>query len=216
MADTRVETGAGDQPVDSGVSGNETSDSKADVRVFARYCAKMSDFLVFSIPYAAIMFGVGLGIGALALSVDNPALADLIFGTGGESLIVWGLIAWLTTLVLFPLAEALVISLFGTTPGKALMGIRVTGPDGQKLGFGASYARSLKCYVMGLGAGIPLLNLIAAILAFGRLTNHGATTWDEPVDYQTRPVNPVRWTFGILLAIGNIAANIADRFLSGL
>lgn len=189
---------------------DDTSE-KGDVRSFARYCAKMSDMLLFSLPYLAIMFMVGAVLGAVAVSSGNEVLFDWISGTGQTTAIFWGVVAWALALFLFPLVEASIISAFGTTPGKALMGIRVLGEDGGKLGFGASYSRSLQSYIVGLGAGIPLVSFVAGIVAFMNLTRNGEVSWDGPVNYRTRPVNPLRWGVGILLVIANIAANIADR-----
>ena len=47
--------------------------------------------------------------------------------------------------------EASMLHLWRTTPGKALLGIRVLGADGGNLSLGRSLLRSLRVYLMGMG-----------------------------------------------------------------
>src|SRR5690606_6248205 len=49
------------------------------------------------------------------------------------------------------LIEAFLITQWATTPGKYLLGIRVTDADGNHLQYGASLRRTFGVYVLGLG-----------------------------------------------------------------
>lgn len=188
------------------------------VRPWARYCAKMSDFFIFAIPFMALMFLLGIAIAIVVDAQNDPALENLIYGTGTASNLVWGILAWVILIILFPIYEASLISGFGSTPGKSLMGIRLRTADGGKPSFSQAYGRSLGAYVLGQGAGIPVANLIAMIIAYTRLTADGVTSWDRGAElvYETRPVNFLRWTLGIILVLGNIALNLVDRLLANI
>jgi hypothetical protein len=72
------------------------------------------------------------------------------------------------------LLEPLYLSLFGTTPGKCLLGVSVRGIEGGKPGFGEALLRTLAVRIKGCGMG-PLTGM----LAYGRLMRNGSTSWDE-------------------------------------
>ena len=74
--------------------------------------------------------------------------------------------------------HALLISVFGTTAGKALFNIQVTH-KGQKLYFGQAFRREAMVYVRGFGLGIPIISLITHIVAFNDLTENGSSSWDR-------------------------------------
>lgn len=101
--------------------------------------------------------------------------------------------------ILFVLAEAFCISVFGGTPGKTLMGIQVTSVTGRRLGFGSSLKRSFSSVTAGLGCGIPILNLITMIYQYNKLTSDGAVFWDkvDSLQYQTHSVAAWRWAIAI-------------------
>ncbi len=55
--------------------------------------------------------------------------------------------------------EALLLSRWGTTPGKWIMGIRVEHEDGRKLTYGEAIDRAWIVFVKGMGALIPIYNI---------------------------------------------------------
>jgi uncharacterized RDD family membrane protein YckC len=77
------------------------------------------------------------------------------------------------------LIDGLVFHLWGTTPGKALFGIRVTTEDGDRLSMSQSFARALQVWVLGLGAGLPLLDLFVPLVSFFHLRGGNPTFWDK-------------------------------------
>lgn len=74
--------------------------------------------------------------------------------------------------------EALFISLFGTTPGKWLLDIRVTRPDGKLLSFWEAFGRSYMVLFYGEGFGIPPVSLFTNMFSYSHLTKTGTTRWD--------------------------------------
>jgi hypothetical protein len=82
-------------------------------------------------------------------------------------------------LALWVPVEAMVLSTFGTTPGKRMLGIRVANPDGTQLGLGQALNRSFQVWVMGFGIGIPVLLLITLMYGYFVLNRDGATPWDR-------------------------------------
>lgn len=84
-------------------------------------------------------------------------------------------------LVLLALAvpvQALLLSTWGTTFGKSLLGIKVT-KDGRKLDFGGAFKRELGVYLVGFGLGIPIVAFFTQIAAYNHLKKEGASSWDQ-------------------------------------
>ena len=75
---------------------------------------------------------------------------------GGVGEWLLGYVEWLIWLPL----EGLLLSRWGTTPGKWLMGIRVEHEDGRKLTYGEAIDRAWQVFVKGMGALIPIYNII--------------------------------------------------------
>lgn len=66
---------------------------------------------------------------------------------------------WLWTFGILALAEPLLLSAFGTTPGKWLLGLRVTTPEGKKLTYKQGVKRMVGVFLRGYGCGIPVYSL---------------------------------------------------------
>jgi len=80
--------------------------------------------------------------------------------------------------------EPLLLSTWGTTPGKALLRIRLRKADGRKPGYGAALERSFYVWTRGIGLGVPLIGLITQLLAYNRLKDKGVTSWDQACDFR--------------------------------
>jgi len=93
-------------------------------------------------------------------AIENPIVAGVVLS-----------LIWL-------LAEAVLLALFGTTPAKWLFGIKVAHPGGGLLSFSESLNRSFLVFVQGLGFGIPFVALFTQLFAYRRLAKTGTTLWD--------------------------------------
>jgi uncharacterized RDD family membrane protein YckC len=78
----------------------------------------------------------------------------------------------------FPVLEALFISLFGTTFGKAVFRIWVLAPGRRRLNPLAALRRSLMAWLIGLAGGVPLASSVMLLAARRRYLETGQTRWD--------------------------------------
>jgi len=130
-------------------------------RLFARTVhtctAGFALFLLLIFAFGAMMPEQAAGF---AKAIENPIFAGVVL-----------YLIWLP-------AEALFLSMFGTTPAKWLFGIRVAQPSGDLLSFSGALNRSFLVFVQGVGLGIPLVALFTQMFAYRRLTTTGTTLWD--------------------------------------
>ena len=80
--------------------------------------------------------------------------------------------------------EPCMLSSWGTTPGKALLNIRLRKHDGTKPNYAQALSRAFNVWVRGLGLGIPIVALFTHINAYKRLTKDGITSWDKDGGFQ--------------------------------
>ena len=73
--------------------------------------------------------------------------------------------------------EAAFLHFFGTTPGKALFGLRLTRSDGSYFGFLDALWRTGRVALFGLGLMIPLVALVTLILSFQRCSHQVSQPW---------------------------------------
>ncbi len=78
-------------------------------------------------------------------------------------------------------AEALLLSIVGTTPGRWLLGITVRTSEDQKLSLGKSCKRAILVATQGMAFLIPYVAIIPIYFAYKRLTKTGTTLWDSSV-----------------------------------
>jgi len=155
----------------------------AQVRPWVRYWARM-----FDIYLAAIAGGIVVGI-------LNP---DAFNGQGSGQLFgLLGIFAWV-------FIESLLLSTTGTTPGKWLFKTRLIPPSGEKPDYSTALSRSFKVWWRGLGIGFPLASLITLLVAHGKLTKNGTTTWDEEDGFSVahERIGPLRVIVAVIFFIG--------------
>ncbi|HMF42950.1 MAG TPA: PDZ domain-containing protein [Polyangia bacterium] len=131
-----------------------------------------------------------LGLALIAVAI-NPALPDII----GPSFV----------LLTIPLEAALLAS-WGTTPGKALLCVRVRAADGTKLRFGQAVRRAAAVWTFGLGA-YQTIGLATGWVAFARLRGQGATYWDAQDGHRVDHEAVAAWR--VVLAIVGVVAAVA-------
>ncbi|MCH9613155.1 MAG: hypothetical protein SP1CHLAM54_01510 [Chlamydiia bacterium] len=131
-------------------------EEKQKARPWVRFWARIVDYFIFG-----IICGVIIGL----LDIPTPAYNQ----------------PWLGMCVIFlwVFVEAILISTWGSTPGKALMHCHVRRTDGTKLSFLSALNRSFSVWWLGVGAGIPIVSVITMIVACVKLSNLHVTTWDR-------------------------------------
>ena len=113
------------------------------------------------------------------------------------------------------LFEGVCLAMFGTTPGKALMGARVRDVHGRRPGFFVAPGRFGYCAMAGRGLGIPLVGLATLVGALTRYEKTRSTLWDEY--FRTRveraPVAWWRWGTALAVWVRQAALVVADRLV---
>ena len=103
-------------------------------------------------------------------------------------------------LILWQVIEGVLVSWWGTTPGKALLGITLGSINGGRLSLTRGLGRSFLVWFAGFGLGLFPFNLLGMTVGIFMLLMTGATLWDRQlgVNVEIRPLTPRR----ILVAIG--------------
>lgn len=83
----------------------------------------------------------------------------------------WGLFSCL----LWVVVEPIILSNFGTTPGKALFRLRLVSDNNEPNYVG----RSVAVWAAGMGFGLPILSPLVALIAGARLKTKGKADWDR-------------------------------------
>ncbi|HSX11137.1 MAG TPA: RDD family protein [Chlamydiales bacterium] len=107
--------------------------------------------------------------------------------------------------------EALLLSTWGTTPGKFLLGTKLKSGKRVKLDYMGAMRRSFAVWLRGLGMGIIVLNFFCMLVAYNKLRLFGITTWDRD-DHTVVTHHPIgRWR--IYVAVFVAAAGILYYYL---
>lgn len=103
--------------------------------------------------------------------------------------------------------ESLLIGLFGTTPGKWLMGLRVRDARGEAPGIPRAFKRSFWVYARGLGFGLFFVTPFAILIAGTQTVNKGVAPWDSGLTVDEQGAS-VQWqVIAFLLVFLWIAAS---------
>ena len=141
-------------------------------RPWRRFLARVFDnaligiVLWFLISFVAFAISIEAGTGVL----------DFISSIYGR------LLNGSITLAMMIPIQASLISFTGGSPGKWLCGVRVRNHDGTRLGFGAALYREVKVWLIGFGAGLPLISLFALVQAHNAVRDSGTADWDDTND----------------------------------
>ena len=96
--------------------------------------------------------------------------------------------------------EAGLISSFGTTIGKRLVGIRVYASDGKKMSFFYALKRSFLVFGAGMGFFLPYVSLLLPVYAWYRLIKYKIVFWDMVSDSNIKVVKTTLWDKLLLMA----------------
>ncbi|MDA0578240.1 MAG: RDD family protein [Verrucomicrobia bacterium] len=121
-----------------------------------RYWARTMDLVI-----VGLMIGIVLDfIYSAALEIDDVLLGVIVA-------------------FLYAFVEPIMLSTWGTTPGKALLKIRLRKADGSTPGYGDALSRAFSVWARGLGLGIPIIAFITHLNAYNTLKKNGITSWDK-------------------------------------
>lgn len=110
------------------------------------------------------------------------------------------------------LLEPLLLSRFGTTPGKWIFGISLRRKDGSKLSYGEGFSRLCHVFWRGFGLQIPIYNLVRLYKSYTLCSEEGEMPWDTWILYHTQPN---RWyrAIGFIAVYGAVMCiSVGARF----
>lgn len=150
----------------------------------------------------------------LARTLDRALLTLLVLGLPslvlrwrpGEGLL-WELFQNYLIWGLQFLAEPLLLSTWGTTPGKWIFGLRVRNAAGGKLTFWEAVRRLGSIFRCGEGYGIPFYNLYRNYKNYRACADGEVLPWDEGLAYTLRDAKP--WRGAIWLAAAALDLGLA-------
>jgi uncharacterized RDD family membrane protein YckC len=141
----------------------------APVAPWRRWAARLLDLNVNGVVAVFAFFFIFASIAPY----EANKIMSLANGPGGV------ILDSMFTILLGSLLTGLIIGLTGSSLGKVIFGIRVTKLDGALIGPVDAMARELHILLMGMGLGIPLVNLATMVFAYNRLKYTGSTSWDQ-------------------------------------
>ncbi|WP_396216771.1 GYF domain-containing protein [Gemmatimonas sp.] len=108
--------------------------------------------------------------------------------------------------------ETIMVAARGRTPGKALLGLRVTHfVPGARLTVGQSATRAWLAFVSGQGLGIPFVALFTQIYQHQRIARGEPVSYDEGRSrVYGEPLSPLRWLASIALGAGILMLMSSD------
>lgn len=137
-------------------------DALAEVRApWRRYFARWMDLLIYTVVWNVFLALVlGVNVFMLMRSAGGCILDNIV-----------------TTLLMF-LVEPVLLHLFGTTPGKWILGLRVTDNEGKRLSMEEARSRTWKMLLYGMGLGIPIWNQIRLWKSFRGCMEEETQEWE--------------------------------------
>ncbi len=117
------------------------------------------------------------------------------------------ILLWMACVAYF-VTESVLVGVFGTTPGKYLLGLRLRDERGQAPGIPRALRRSFSVLGRGLGFGLPFIAPFAILIAGAQTLNKGSAPWDEGLVIEDESVAS-RWQLiaFIVIALWIAAAN---------
>ncbi len=89
--------------------------------------------------------------------------------------------------------EAILLSTWGSTPGKFFLKTKLKAGKKEKLNFPLALRRSFAVWFRGLGMGVPVLNFFCPMIAYNKLKLLHITSWDRDDHIQVTHYPIGRW-----------------------
>ncbi len=137
------------------------------------------------------------------------------FSCGFCAMVGWPLKEWLLSemflVVAMPLwipLEGLMLHYLGATPGKFLLGLRVTTSDNSRLPLATATIRALRCFFMGMGAFFPIVMPFCHAFSWWFARRQGMAIWDAPQKLQVSSQLFPWWRCAIMALVGLFLCNL--------
>lgn len=168
-----------------------TADAKPKAHLARRFWARWTDLTLYSALWWLGMYLGGRDIGS---AIGNLWLLISMF------------LPWFAI-------EAWLIHRFGRTPGKWLMGLKVSNEDGSPLALKEAIWRSLRVMITGIGFGWGLLAILCQAMSWFTTKRLGKPIWDYLGNHkvEAEPISPFRTVALVLVFIGAAQLQMAVR-----
>lgn len=151
-----------------------------ELHLWRRFAGRWFDYLSYMLVFFLLVLTLDLDFLALG---SNPYFAFVL------------ILPWL-------FLETVALHYWGTTPGKWLVGLKVRGPNGEKLTPGLSFLRTMRVMILGMGFGQIFLREICHLVALWFAVKKKVVMWDTPAGIRLirSPDSAAKWvTFGLSL-----------------
>jgi len=166
-----------------------------------RFFGRLIDLWALALPTAFLV--------SVAASAASMEFALWIQEPGSEYAFGWLILP----LVLF--TEAIIYAIFGTTLGKALLGIKVVTVSADPVTFSQYAKRLVGVYWSGLGTGFPLVSLFTMAYQCGRLRKGRHAGYDEGrFNIKATKIGFFRIVLAVLVIAGLFSVNGALQVVS--
>lgn len=122
-----------------------------------RYWARTGDYLLWAVI-------IGLSIGIADLDLSKITTNEFVFS-------MFVIATWI-------FIETILVAIWGTTPCKWMLGIKIKSNEKEKIDLYISFLRAIKVWMNGVGFGIPFICLLTQLQSRKKLITEGKTVWD--------------------------------------
>lgn len=148
-------------------------DPERNLHLVRRFWARWMDLQLYIAAWWLVLYITNRDVGAI---FSNPWI------------ILLQLVPWIPI-------EAFLITRYGTTPGKWLLGITVRNDDGSPLSIRQSISRAVRVLLAGLGLGWGILSPVCQGISYWLTRRLGRTLWDRIGNHHIdcKPVRHLRY-----------------------
>ncbi len=104
----------------------------------------------------------------------------------------------MVTMALMLFVEPVLLTLYKTTPGKKILGMRIEHSDGTPLQYHEGFSRTFLVLLEGMGFLVPFVSLFTLIISYNRCIQGEIQPWDKNIAYRIKDRNALR---GVLFAV---------------
>jgi DNA-binding transcriptional MerR regulator len=99
--------------------------------------------------------------------------------------------------------EPFLLKVLGTTPGKAIFGLRIENPEGRFLNYSEAFERTWGVIGTGMGFNIPIYDLVREWKSYQLCIDNEPQPWDESISYS---IKDTKWFRAMIYIVANAAA----------